>query len=100
MPDTRHEPVPPRVSAPAARVVLIGEPSPLRSAVAQQLRTMPRCSRAWTRDRLPPALLSAAIGGGTELAGATVVFVTVPRPPGLATRLRHRFRDPALAAGF
>jgi nucleoside-diphosphate-sugar epimerase len=28
------------------------------------------------------------------------VFVTVPRPPGLASSLRHRFRTPALAAGF
>ncbi len=50
--------------------------------------------------RLPPALTSAATGAGNGLTGATVVFVTVPRLPGLASRLRHRFRDPALAAGF
>ena len=101
MPDTRYEPTLPPVSAAATRVLLIGEPSPLRSAVAQQLRTntaLLACLDA--KSELPPALLSAAIGGETELAGATVVFVTVPRPPGLATRLRHRFQFPALAAAF
>jgi hypothetical protein len=35
-----------------------------------------------------------------RLAGATVVFVTVPRLPGLASRLRHRFGSKGLAAGF
>ena len=101
MPDTRYEPTLPPVSATATRVLLIGEPSPLRSAVARQLRTntvLLACLDA--RSELPPALLSAAIGAETEPAGATVVFVTVPRPPGLATRLRHRFQFPALAAAF
>jgi hypothetical protein len=101
MPDTRYEPTPPPVSAAATRVLLIGDPSPLRSAVTQQLRTstaLLACLDA--RSELPPALSSAAIGGETELAGATVVFVTVPRPPGLATRLRHRFQFPAVAAAF
>ncbi len=101
MPDTRYEPTLPPVSAAATRVLLIGEPSPLRSAVARQLRTntaLLACLDA--KSELPPALLSAAIGGQTEPAGATVVFVTVPRPPGLATRLRHRFQAPALAAAF
>ena len=101
MTDIRYEPTLPPVSAAATRVLLIGEPSPLRSAVAQQLRTntaLLACLDA--KSELPPALLSAAIGGETELAGATVVFVTVPRPPGLATRLRHRFQFPALAAAF
>ena len=101
MPDTRYEPTLPPVSAAATRVLLIGEPSPLRSVVARQLRTdaaLLACLDA--KSELPPALLPAAIGGGTELAGATVVFVTVPRPPGLATRLRHRFQFPALAAAF
>ncbi len=107
MPDTRYEPTLPPVSAAATRVLLIGEPCPLRSAVAQQLRTNTAllvCLDA--KSGLPPALLSAAIGGetelvgATELAGATVVFVTVPRPPGLATRLRRRFQFPALAAAF
>jgi hypothetical protein len=50
-----------------------------------------------TPDRLLPAL-SSATAGGNELTGATVVFVTVPRSPGLASRLRHRFRASALAA--
>ncbi len=35
---TCHEPVPARIPAQAARVVLIGAPSPLRSAVAQQIQ--------------------------------------------------------------
>ncbi len=39
MTDTRHEPNPPRISAAAARIVLIGAPGPLRSAVARQLNT-------------------------------------------------------------
>ena len=101
MPDTRYEPTLPPVPVAATRVLLIGEPSPLRSAVAQQLRTdaaLLACLDA--RSELPPALLSAEIGAGTELAGATVVFVTVPRPPGLATRLRHRFQFPVVAAAF
>ena len=51
-------------SAAATRVLLIGEPSPLRSAVAQQLRTdaaLLGCLDA--RSELPPALLSAVLGG-------------------------------------
>jgi hypothetical protein len=98
MTDIRYEPAQPPVSAAAARVLLIGEPSSLRAAVALRLQTAavplacldaPHC--------LVPALSSVAVGGAAGLSGATIVFVTVPRPPGLATRLRHRFRAPALA---
>jgi hypothetical protein len=90
---TCHEPVPARTSAQAARVVLIGEPSSLRTAVAQQLQAG---STLLARLDTPARLISS----GNSLAGAAVVFVTVPRPPGLAARLRHRYRDPAQAAGF
>jgi hypothetical protein len=101
MTDTCYEPAQPLVSATAARVLLIGEPSPLRAAVALRLRTaaVPLACLD-PPDRLVPALSSAAASGGAGLSGATVVFVTVPRPPGLATRLQHRFRAPALAGDF
>jgi hypothetical protein len=85
---TCHEPVPARTSAQAARVVLIGEPSSLRTAVAQQLQAG---STLLARLDTPARLISS----GNSLAGAAVVFVTVPRLPGLAARLRHRYRDPA-----
>jgi nucleoside-diphosphate-sugar epimerase len=98
--DTRREPTRSPVADLAAPVALIGAPSPLRSAVARQLRTAAAPLACLdTPDRLGSALSSPA-SGGNGIAGATVVFVTVPRPPGLASRLRHRFRDPALAAGF
>jgi nucleoside-diphosphate-sugar epimerase len=96
MTENGHEPVL-RTRAPAARVVLIGAATPLRSAAARRLHaaaTLLACLDT------PAQLEPAAARGGTGLAGATVVFVTVPRPPGLASRLRHRFRTPALAAGF
>jgi hypothetical protein len=100
MTDTRHEPAPP-VSATAARVVLIGAPSPLRAAVALRLNTAAALLACLdTPARLVPALSAAAVGGGTGLSGATVVFVTVPQLPGLLTSLRRRFRAPALAADF
>jgi hypothetical protein len=94
---TCHEPVPARTSAQAARVVLIGEPSPLRTAVAQQLQAG---SMLLACLDTPARLSSGTVASPNGLAGATVVFVTVPRLPGFAARLRHRYRDPAQAAGF
>jgi len=94
---TCHEPVPARIPAPAARVVLIGAPSPLRAAVARQLSASNGLLACLDT---PARLCSPAVTSGTGLAGATVVFVTLPRLPGLAARLRCRYRDPALAAGF
>jgi len=79
--------------------VLIGPPSSLRSAVARSLT--PAVTALTCLDQ--PAQLSAALlsaGGRGALAGATVVFVTVPRPPGLAGRLCSRQRSARLAAGF
>ncbi len=100
MSDTRREPIRSPLPDRTAPVALIGAPSPLRSAVAGQLRTATSLLACVdTPDRLGKALSSAA-SGGNGIAGATILFVTVPRPPGPATRLRHRFRDPALAAGF
>jgi hypothetical protein len=98
---TGQEPGPPRAAAGTGRVVLIGTPSPLRSAVARQL--IPGTARLACLDtpaRLRAALASAAGGAGDRGTGGTVVFVTVPSPPGLASRLRHTFRAGALAAGF
>jgi hypothetical protein len=94
---TCHEPVPARIPAQAARVVLIGAPSPLRSAVAQQLQAS---SALLASVDTPARLASPAVTSANGLSGATVVFVTLPRLPGPAARLRHRYRDPALAAGF
>lgn len=90
MTDSRREPTPPPASAAAGHVVLIGAPSPLRSAVAGQLRTAAALLACLdTPDRLPSALASAAVGGH-GIAGAAIVFVTVPRPPGRPRRLgRH-----------
>ena len=48
----------------------------------------------------PARLSSPAVTSGNGLAGATVVFVILPRLPGLAARLRYGYRDPALPAGF
>lgn len=101
MTDIRYQPTPPPVPAAAARVVLIGTPSPLRAAVARQMRArdaLVACLDA--PGQLAPAVSSGAIGAGRGLAGATVVFVTVPRPPGLATRLRHRLGAAAMTEGF
>jgi hypothetical protein len=112
-----------------ARVVLIGAPSPLRSAIARQLGSAttvlacldspaglmpgppaapggraagPRATgaraSAGAAGVLAPGARAAGDRGG--LAGATVVLVTTPRPPGLAGRLRHWWRDPALRAGL
>lgn len=77
-----------------APVVLVGRPSSLRSAVARQLRTATFAVSCLES----PARLAAA--GGNGLAGAAVVVVTVPRLPGTASRVRHRFGSTALAAGF
>jgi hypothetical protein len=52
---TCHEPVPARIPAQVARVVLIGAPSPLRSAVAQQLQASSVLLACLdTPTRLPP----------------------------------------------
>lgn len=101
MTDTRYTPATPPVSAVAARVVLIGEPTPLRAAVALRLDTAAALLACVdTPARLAPALSSVAASDGPGVSGVTVVFVTNPRPPGLATRLRHRFRSSALTADF
>lgn len=85
---------------PGPRVVLVGAPSPLRLAVARRLQgTAVPVACLDTPDRFAPAL-PASVAGAGRLSGATIVLVTVPRPPGLAVRLRHRFRARALAAGF
>ncbi len=95
-----HEPGPP-AGAPASRVVLVGAPSPLRAAVERRLTAAAELAACLdTPDRLAPALSPASAGGGSSLDGATVVLVTVPRLPGLGSRLRHRLRGRALAAGF
>lgn len=99
MTGTSHDPAPP--AAPASRVVLAGAPSPLRLAVMRRLRAAAvPVTCLDTRDRLPPAQSAAAADVESGLNGATIVLVTVPRPPGLGIRLRHRFRDRALAARF
>jgi hypothetical protein len=100
MTDTCYEPGPPPASARTARVVLIGEPTPLRAAVALRLNAAAALLACLDAPAdLGPALSAPAVGG-TGLSGTTLVFVTVPRPPGLATRLWHRFRAPALPADF
>jgi len=90
-----------------APVVLIGRPSSLRSAVACQLRTATSLvSCLDSPARLAPAPSSEApsseapSSAGNGLAVAAVVVVTVPRLPGLPSRLRHRFGSSGLAAGF
>jgi nucleoside-diphosphate-sugar epimerase len=99
MTDNGHEPDPP--AAPAASVVLIGAPTSLRAAASRRLHAAGALLACLdTSDRLAPALSSAAAGGGSRLSGATIVLVAVPRPPGLAIRLRHRFRAGMPAAGF
>lgn len=100
MTDTARNPTAPPVSA-AARVVLIGERTPLRAAVALRLQTAAALFACLDAPaHLAPALSPAAASSGAGLSGATVVFVTAPRPPGLATSLRHRFRARALRGGF
>jgi len=80
--------------------VLIGAPSSLRSAVARPLRhAVPALTCLDEPAQLSVALLSSAAGRGA-LAGATVVFVTVPRPPGRGGLLRFRHQSARLAAGF
>jgi hypothetical protein len=91
------EPALARTCAQAARAVLVGEPSPLRSAVAQQLQASTALLACLDS---PDHLNSPAATSANGLAGAAVVFVTLPRLPGLADRLRHRYRGRALAAGF
>jgi len=98
-----------RSSADTAPVVLVGAPSPLRSAVAAQLRAAAtplacldspgRLTRALTA---PPAAGAAGTAGfgAAGFRGAVVVLATVPRPPGLASGLLRHGRTAALAAGF
>jgi len=91
----------PPVSARTAHVVLIGAPSPLRAAAARQLRASNALLACLdTPADLLPALTSPAISARNGLSGATLVFVTVPRTPGLTTRLRHKFRAAALTVGM
>jgi hypothetical protein len=100
MTGTGCNPAAPPVTA-AARVVLIGEPTPLRTAVALRLHTAAALLACLDTPALSaPALSSAAASSGAGLSGATVMFVTAPRPPGLATSLRHRFRAPSLGGHF
>jgi hypothetical protein len=100
MTDAAGNPTAPPVSA-AARVVLIGEPSPLRAAVALRLHTAAALLACLdTPAHSAPALSSAAASSGAGLSGATIMLVTAPRPPGLATSLRHRFGAPALGGDF
>lgn len=90
-----HEP-----GASAPRVVLVGAPSPLRAAVERQLAAAAALAACLDRPDRLAAQLPAPAGGESSLSGATVVLVTVPRPPGLGIRLRHRLRAGALAAAF
>ena len=91
--------IPPQIPADAARVVLAGAPSPLRSAVALRLRASTALMACLDSPRHLPHILSAGTsrsGGG--LAAAAVVFAAVPRPPGLAGRLRSGYRASSLPA--
>ena len=98
---TRYEPALAPVSSKSAHVVLVGAPSPLRSAAARQLCTRNALLACLDRPAdLPSALTSPAITARNGLSGAAVVFVTVPQTPGLSARLRHRFRAAAFAASL
>jgi hypothetical protein len=89
------------ISACTDRVVLIGTPSPLRSAVARELRASAALLACLGGPaHLPRALSAVTTDGGAGLGGATVVVATVPRLPGLASGLRHWCRSAALAADF
>jgi hypothetical protein len=101
MTDLHARQAPARICADTARVVLIGAPCPLRSAVARELSAAAALLACLERPtHLPRALPAVAADSETGPGGATVVFVTVPRLPGLASRLRHRYRSQALAADF
>lgn len=89
-----------RIVTGTARVVLIGQPSPLRSAVARELRCSAELLACLDTPGELPAALAAGTADGAGLSGATVVLTTVPQKPGLAGRLRHRCRGAALAASF
>jgi hypothetical protein len=95
----RHKTTPPVFGA-TARVVLIGSPSPLRSAVAELLNRTAELLACLDPSAGLVTALSSVAAGTKGLSGATIVFVTDPRPPGLATRLRRRFRAAALAANL
>jgi 2-alkyl-3-oxoalkanoate reductase len=93
--------IPPPIPADAARVVLIGAPSPLRGAVARRLRASTALMACLDSPRHLPHILSAGASGPSRgLEGAAVVLVAVPRPPGQAPRLRPGYRPQALAADF
>ncbi len=91
--------IPLRRPGDAARVVLIGPPGPLRSAIAEQLRartTLLAClDLPGHLEHVPSRDLSHA-----RLTDAAVVFLTVPRPPRLASRLWRKYREPRLIAAF
>lgn len=86
----------PPVRDNSAPVVLIGGPSPLRSAVARQLRAHALPLACADSPELLSRVLPPPVIG--PLSGLTVVFVTAPRPPRLASRLHPGYR--ALAARF
>lgn len=91
MTDLHGFPAPVQISGDIPRVILIGAPSPLRSAVARELSAAARSHRA-----LPATVTNGESGAD----GAALVFVTVPRLPGVASRLRGRYRSLKLAAAF
>src|SRR6266699_524493 len=86
--------IPLRRPGDAARVVLIGPPGPLRSAIAEQLRartTLLAClDLPGHLEHVPSRDLSHA-----RLTDAAVVFLTVPRPPRLASRLWRKYSGAA-----
>jgi nucleoside-diphosphate-sugar epimerase len=76
-------------------VVLIGAPGSLRSAVTRRLRTRTALLVCLDEPGHLPHVLAPDSGARSPgLAGATVVFLTVPGPPGL------RRRPSAQATGF
>ena len=106
MTDVYRRPWPARGATAAAPVVVLGAPSPLRSAVARSLggpATPAACLDSPDQLRRALADGDAAGPGGPgagALAGGAVVLATVPRLPGLAGALAYRFRPRALAASF
>jgi hypothetical protein len=94
--------VPPRIPGDTARVVLIGAPGPLRSAIARRLRASTALVACLDTPRHLRHILSSAYAphSGSGLAGTAVVFLAVPQPPGLARRLRFRYRPSSLPGDF
>ena len=84
----------------APRVVVIGPPSSLCSAVAWQLHRATELLACLDESANLVTALSSVAAGTKGLSGATIVFVTCPRLPGLATHLHHRFRAAPLATSL